>query len=37
MKNENLLEPQDDNDSDTRFPGLEQELMQLRQVLMFTF
>ncbi|KAG7655150.1 NT-type C2 domain [Arabidopsis suecica] len=31
MKNENLLEPQDDNDSDTRFPGLEQELMQLRQ------
>ncbi|KAF3609648.1 hypothetical protein DY000_02046139, partial [Brassica cretica] len=32
MKNENLLESQDDNDSDTRFPGLEQELMQLRQV-----
>ncbi|CAN6880783.1 unnamed protein product [Brassica oleracea] len=31
MKNENLLESQDDNDSDTRFPGLEQELMQLRQ------
>ncbi|KAL0695135.1 hypothetical protein Bca4012_062315 [Brassica carinata] len=31
MKNENLLQPQDDNDSDTRFPGLEQELMQLRQ------
>ncbi|KAJ0267303.1 hypothetical protein HA466_0011510 [Hirschfeldia incana] len=31
MKNENLLESQDDNDSDTRFPGLEQELMQLCQ------
>ncbi|CAN6976630.1 hypothetical protein BRARA_I03357 [Brassica rapa] len=31
MKNENLLESQDDNDSETRFPGLEQELMQLRQ------
>ncbi|CAA7047889.1 unnamed protein product [Microthlaspi erraticum] len=31
MKNENLLQPQDDNDSDTRFPGLEQELIQLRQ------
>ncbi|KAL1216270.1 hypothetical protein V5N11_016889 [Cardamine amara subsp. amara] len=31
MKNENLLQPQDDDDSDTRFPGLEQELIQLRQ------
>ncbi|CAN8304474.1 unnamed protein product [Cochlearia groenlandica] len=31
MKNENLLQPQDDNDTDTRFPGLEQELIQLRQ------
>ncbi|VVA92125.1 unnamed protein product [Arabis nemorensis] len=31
MKNENLVQPQDENDSDTRFPGLEQELIQLRQ------
>ncbi|CAH2033585.1 unnamed protein product [Thlaspi arvense] len=31
MKNENLVQPRDDNDSDTRFPGLEQELTQLRQ------
>ncbi|CAH8332807.1 unnamed protein product [Eruca vesicaria subsp. sativa] len=31
MKNENLLQPQDDNDSETRFPGLEQELILLRQ------
>ncbi|ESQ34588.1 hypothetical protein EUTSA_v10006527mg [Eutrema salsugineum] len=31
MKNENLVQPQDDNDVDTRFPGLEQELIQLRQ------
>ncbi|EOA36030.1 hypothetical protein CARUB_v10008070mg [Capsella rubella] len=31
MKNENLLQPQDDNDSDARFPGLEHELIQLRQ------
>uniref|UniRef100_A0A1J3GM50 C2 NT-type domain-containing protein n=1 Tax=Noccaea caerulescens TaxID=107243 RepID=A0A1J3GM50_NOCCA len=31
MKNDNLLQPQGDNGSDTRFPGLEQELIQLRQ------